>query len=75
MFPASNNSLCVSGMAGGRVYEILVEVYGNKPDCTPQKSNKLVSMSGSTQELNSSNLRKKKINVINGSLCDYVYSD
>ena len=42
MFPGSNNSLCVSGMAGGRVYEILVEVYGNKPEFRPQQSNKLV---------------------------------
>lgn len=43
MFPADNNSLCVSGLAGGRLYEIVVEVYGKKPDCTTQKSSKLVN--------------------------------
>ena len=43
MFPPTNNSLCVSGMAGGRMYDIVVEVYSKKPDCQPQKSNKLVS--------------------------------
>ncbi|XP_052779768.1 uncharacterized protein LOC128217013 isoform X4 [Mya arenaria] len=41
MFPPSNNSLCVSGMAGSRLYEIIVEVFGNKPECTTQKSNRL----------------------------------
>ena len=43
MFPPTNNSLRVSGMAGGRTYDVLVEVYSKKPDCQPQKSNKLVS--------------------------------
>ena len=43
MFPPTNNSLRVSGMAGGRTYDVLVEVYSKKPDCQAQKSNKLVS--------------------------------
>lgn len=42
MFPPSNNSVNVSGLAGGRLYEVMVEVYSTNPQHTPQMSNKLV---------------------------------
>ncbi|GFN84346.1 fibronectin, partial [Plakobranchus ocellatus] len=41
MFPRSNNSLNISGLAGGRNYKIYVEVYPKDPQNVVQESNSL----------------------------------
>ncbi|XP_063446523.1 uncharacterized protein LOC134726026 isoform X8 [Mytilus trossulus] len=42
MFPPNNNSINISGLAGGRLYEVVVEVYSTNPKQSPQMSNKLM---------------------------------
>ncbi|KAL3853216.1 hypothetical protein ACJMK2_016773 [Sinanodonta woodiana] len=41
MFPATNNSLNISGLAGGRMYDVCVVVYSTRQEYGPQKSNVL----------------------------------
>ncbi|GFR62052.1 hypothetical protein ElyMa_001861900 [Elysia marginata] len=41
MFPRSNNSINISGLAGGRNYKIFVEVYPKDPQNVVQESNSL----------------------------------
>ncbi|XP_048739977.2 uncharacterized protein LOC125654190 isoform X5 [Ostrea edulis] len=41
MFPANNNSLNLTGLAGNRMYEVYVEVYSLDRKLNPQSSNKL----------------------------------
>lgn len=43
IFPATNNSLNITGLAGNRLYEVYVEVYSVDKKLNPQTSNKLVS--------------------------------
>ncbi|CAC5396477.1 unnamed protein product [Mytilus coruscus] len=45
MFPPNNNSINISGLAGGRLYEVVVEVYSTNPKQSPQMSNKLMMKS------------------------------
>nr|XP_034305803.1 uncharacterized protein LOC105321045 isoform X1 [Crassostrea gigas] len=41
IFPATNNSLNITGLAGNRLYEVYVEVYSVDKKLNPQTSNKL----------------------------------
>ncbi|KAK3579080.1 hypothetical protein CHS0354_029940 [Potamilus streckersoni] len=41
MFPATNNSLNISGLAGGRMYDVYVVIYSTRQEYGPQKSNVL----------------------------------
>ena len=43
VFPAQHNSVNVAGLAGGHMYEIVLEVYPQDTMFLPHKSNKLVS--------------------------------
>lgn len=43
MFPISNNSLRIQGLAGGRNYRIVVRVYPKDPQYVEIESNSLVS--------------------------------
>lgn len=43
VFPANHNSVNIAGLAGGRMYEINLEVYPTEAMFLPHKSNKLVS--------------------------------
>ncbi|XP_041347758.1 uncharacterized protein LOC121367568 [Gigantopelta aegis] len=42
MFPRTNNSLNISGLAGGRTYEVFVKVYPSDPSQSDLTSNKLM---------------------------------
>ena len=44
MFPPSNNSLNISGLAGGRNYKVHVEVYPKDKKNVMQESNSLVNL-------------------------------
>ena len=43
MFPSNQNCLNIAGLAGGRIYEVVLEVYPHDNMYLPHKSNKLVS--------------------------------
>ncbi|CAH1782616.1 unnamed protein product [Owenia fusiformis] len=50
VFPANHNSVNVAGLAGGRVYDILLDVYPENDKFLPHKSNKLMLKCPETTE-------------------------
>ena len=56
-FPSNHNSVNVAGLAGGRMYEVMLEVYPHNSMFLPHKSNKLVSRDSFASNVNTPGYR------------------